>query len=157
MDRTRECIADGHCRPRHRSAKNMRRWCRGRVGVEHSWAWVPLKEFRKYRRGDYETHSDGSTRRYFKGGFWRRVEMQECSACQRIGEARRSFCHCGELMVEDERGRFNAILRCPGCGMTNWWPQVWSKQKNDWIDAPDRPVHQCAVVPVLGRYRYAAK
>lgn len=40
MDKERECIANGECRPRHQSRKSTKIWCKGREGVEHDWTWV---------------------------------------------------------------------------------------------------------------------
>ena len=40
MDKQRQCIENGECRPRHRSRKDRARLCGGREGREHQWEWV---------------------------------------------------------------------------------------------------------------------
>lgn len=40
VDRVRACVAIGECRPPARSKKNTKRWCGGKPGREHQWAWV---------------------------------------------------------------------------------------------------------------------
>jgi hypothetical protein len=35
----RECVANGFCRPSHRSSKATGRWCMGHIGVPHLYMW----------------------------------------------------------------------------------------------------------------------
>jgi hypothetical protein len=39
INASRECVADGFCRPTHRSSKPTGRWCMGHVGVSHLYMW----------------------------------------------------------------------------------------------------------------------
>lgn len=40
MNKDRECVALGECRPPHHATKDRTRWCGGKVGLEHVWTWV---------------------------------------------------------------------------------------------------------------------
>lgn len=39
LDAQRSCVELGECRPRARSSKNTRDWCKGREGVPHAYLW----------------------------------------------------------------------------------------------------------------------
>lgn len=89
MDKERECIALGECRPRHASRKDTRRWCRGRVGVEHQW------QLRggKLHSVDQKTGELGFTN-----------EREQCAACgrEKFRYPLPRRCHCGVVMTEPE-------------------------------------------------------
>lgn len=152
MDKHRECIEQGHCRPRHQSKKDCASWCKGRVGVEHDWEWRPVIDAADGAR--FGTFLDGRVRFRNEGDEhgWA-VERQHCLCCGRRG-ATRKRCHCGELLTPLKTGsrwrydRFES--HCAACGYTCSWPQIYVRcERESWIDAPGRPVHQCAIVPQM--------
>lgn len=116
-DKLRECVAVGECRPGHRSSKDTRRWCKGRIGVEHQWAWS-------------QSVVKGADAATGERGFW--VEHESCSGCGREKLHWPAFrrCHCGTLMQKPEPspaliakwGRKSASMRnygprvCMACG-----------------------------------------
>lgn len=60
--------------------KNTKRWCRGKVGVEHLTAWIPDKRF---------------------GSWWN----LECVSCHRLLAwcAGLGACRCGNHVLEPDR------------------------------------------------------
>lgn len=44
MDKERECVELGECRPRHQSSKSTRVWCGGKEGLAHEWTWVDSRQ-----------------------------------------------------------------------------------------------------------------
>lgn len=36
----RACMDAGECRPPHHGSKDKRHYCKGKVGVEHTWRWM---------------------------------------------------------------------------------------------------------------------
>jgi len=88
----RACVQLGECRPPARSAKDTRRWCRGRVDVPHAWIWEPDPDYAR-----------------FAVDRWQR-ERRICFGCHRKAYAWRTRCRlCGSPMrhvwtVERTRG-----------------------------------------------------
>lgn len=80
LDAQRSCVALGECRPRARSNKSTRRWCKGHEGVPHTWLWEL----------DPERHRSGKPSRW----VYQRVV---CFGCGKVSHfKRRSFCgRCG--------------------------------------------------------------
>ena len=145
MDNGRECVALGECRPRHRSRKDTRRWCRGRAGVEHVWTLVC---------GDWKDRDD------VEHGY--RNEHEVCVAC---GRDRKRFwwfdddrvvrCHCGQLMRRP-RGRWRWSSGPWTCGACGYVPsscliQVWRDGR--YVCDPPRTPCACEIASVRERNR----
>lgn len=127
LDKQRECVALGECRPRHSSKKDTRRWCRGREGIEHHWEW--------------RARQLSSLRQPGEMGY--QVEEEYCRACERprdryafytLKDRRR--CHCGELMRRLEVSYQHPsgpdvscrnAARCDACAYepSSYLPTVW--------------------------------
>lgn len=80
-------VKDPPAAPRHRSRKDTKRWCRGKVGVEHRYEWV------RDERRDY-AHALRGERTPDEKMWWHR----RCSECLREAEYCAGFfgeCICG--------------------------------------------------------------
>lgn len=102
MDRQRECIALGECRPRHQSKKNTTRWCKGRVGVPHVWLF---EESPPTRHGAPLPRTR-----------WR-YESVCCFGCGKPERGRRVTCrHCGahkrEVYKYADKHRYEEAWAC---------------------------------------------
>ena len=102
------CVEVGECRPNHRASKNTHRWCKGRVGIPHTWEW---------RRGRNELELE----QRFGMTFNRVTEHPVCFGCEKVDFRRRSYCRlCGEpwpqLHHEMADARAWRVRPCAGCG-----------------------------------------
>jgi hypothetical protein len=78
------CREAGECRPPHRSRKNRRDWCKGRVGIPHTWEWLRSRD-------------DVDRERRFGMRYNRITEHPVCFGCEKIDFRSRSYCRlCGE-------------------------------------------------------------
>ena len=113
-DAQRECVQVGECRPAHRSTKDTRHWCKGRVGIPHTWEW-------QRRRWDLDHEQRFGIR------YMRITEVPVCFGCGKIDRRSRSYCReCGEPWPElqrrlpgEWRWRWSDALPCVRCG-TPW-------------------------------------
>jgi hypothetical protein len=107
------CVDVGECRPPHRGGKNTRRWCKGRVGIPHTWEWLR-------QRGDLEREQ-----RY--GMVYNRItERPVCFGCGKEDFRFRSYCaQCGEPWPQLQhqlvggtgpRRRYMVVTPCARCG-----------------------------------------
>jgi hypothetical protein len=80
--RERDCITDGHCRPKHRATKDRKRWCGGHEGREHQY---------EYRR----EFSLIPERRARQERLIRFAEEQVCTRCQKRDKTRHRCSRCG--------------------------------------------------------------
>ena len=88
-DANRECVARGECRPRARASKNRKRWCAGKPGREHRWAWVTRRSLPNaggWEGAIYERRGGASSVR----------EQLVCLACGRQDDTRTRCLNCGE-------------------------------------------------------------
>jgi len=88
-----------------RRKKQRGRWCRGRVGVEHCWAWVAAETLPQ-KRGWYCDR-------------WWRSEIAVCESCDRQSrQLSRRVCRlCREVQPRDRRRPWRgAPERCVSCG-----------------------------------------
>lgn len=86
MNAERQCVLNGECRPRHGGGKSTAKWCRGRVGIPHTWEWI---------RNDRLPNASGyvGRTRNKPNRVW---ETQVCFDCGKHGDGR-SYCGpCGE-------------------------------------------------------------
>jgi hypothetical protein len=116
------CIEVGECRPRHRGGKDTRHWCKGRVGIPHTWEWLR-------QRGEVEREQRYGIR------YNRITEEPVCFGCGKIEFRRRHYCRlCGEPWPElhhrVEGTHQWVVAPCVRCGAP------WStrpKVSNVWI------------------------
>jgi ribosomal protein L37E len=106
-----DCVEVGECRPKHRGTKDTRRWCKGRVGVPHTWEW--LRD-----RNDAE-------REQRMGLVYNRItEHPVCFGCEKVDFKSRSYCAlCGEPWpnLHHEMSRLVWRLRpCERCGAASF-------------------------------------
>lgn len=85
----RKRIPDPPEEPRRSSRKDTKRWCRGKVGVEHAYEWADDKRF------DYDGTREGLPR------------TLACTACGRQKDLCWSAtnCRCGAHAINDARTR----------------------------------------------------
>lgn len=135
MDKHRECVSEGHCRPRHQSRKNRSRWCKGRVGVEHDWQWVD--------EGDIPNTSFNRSRGKWGERLGYRRERRVCQSCGRQSYDTRCRCHCGVLFESDgKRVSWLSATFCPACDyMKDWREGRW--RGRDCIQQPYKPPCKC--------------
>lgn len=78
------CVDVGECRPAHRGGKDTRHWCKGRIGIPHTWEWLR-------QRGDIEREQR------FGVQYNRITEEPVCFGCTKIDFRHRHYCRqCGE-------------------------------------------------------------
>jgi hypothetical protein len=106
-----DCVEVGECRPRHQGSKNTRHWCKGRVGIPHTWEW-------RRERSDVE-------REQRMGLTYNRItEVPVCFGCDKVDRRYRHYCgQCGEPWPElqNTRTRYGTMRRvgwkpCVRCG-----------------------------------------
>jgi hypothetical protein len=104
------CVDTGECRAPRRGGKNTRHWCKGRVGIPHTWEW-------QRQRGDLEREQR------FGITYHRVTEERVCFGCEKIDYRYRYYCRrCGEPWPElryartDGRRRYLDWLPCIRCG-----------------------------------------
>lgn len=68
--------------PKHQAKKNTKRWCRGKVGVEHRFEWIHDTRY------DYQLKSDPRT-------WWWTEKCIACGKHDRYCMAMFSVCICG--------------------------------------------------------------
>jgi len=106
VDKHPSCIEVGECRPPHRGGKHTRHWCKGRVGIPHTWEWQ-------------RTRDNISLEDRF-GVLNRVTEHPICFGCEKIDGRYRSYCRqCGEPWPElhhEGRGGTWRTLPCVRCG-----------------------------------------
>jgi hypothetical protein len=113
VDKNRECIANGECRPRHRSRKNRSKWCGGHEGREHRYVWTDDCELPN-------AHGAAWNRdrwRGEEGGYCNQTEL--CTVCKKQ-RGWRTVCHCGFI----GKGCLWGLNQCPQCGYAPYWPQT---------------------------------
>lgn len=90
VDAQRACVQAGECRPRARSSKNTRDWCKGKPGIPHTWEWVDDPTWRVLRRRDpAEERWREQCRMCFgcgRGRWPRRVHCRVCGSPERYFE-----------------------------------------------------------------------
>jgi hypothetical protein len=101
------CIEVGECRPKHQGGRNTRLWCKGRVGIPHTWEW-------QQQRSDVE-------REQHMGLTYHRItEVPICFGCNKIDFRFRSYCvDCGEpwpTLIHEGRGARFMTRPCVRCG-----------------------------------------
>lgn len=147
MDKDRECVADGHCRPPHRSRKDRARWCRGKVGVEHQWQWVDAEDLPN-------ATNNGKRKPFYGERLGYRRERRVCITCSKQHVDTRRVCHCGTVFVISETGRYRAYSagHCPSCDyMRDWHEGKWvyvttnrgKKRTGSQISPPHKPPCRC--------------
>jgi hypothetical protein len=131
VDASRQCVAVGECRPPHRSKKDTRRWCRGKVGVEHQWAWVRRSELPNAHILSRRRESDEDRRdRIAIEGLGKHEEVHVCRSCGKQPFEWRDVCHCGVVMVDvKSEGERYGHSECPSCGYDVRW-----RHKTRWIN-----------------------
>jgi hypothetical protein len=135
VDKHRECVAEGHCRPPHKSRKDRAKWCRGKVGVPHQWQWVneaslPNAHQRKPLRGE---------RLGYEG------EVRVCSECGKRAFDFRRRCHCGVLMVPNDSRSWYSSRHCPSCGyMKDWRESFGRRVEKKWVEVRGAHKPPCA-------------
>lgn len=142
MDKSRQCIDQGHCPPRHRATKDRQRWCKGRDGVEHQWVWTNVADVPN--APTWRSRED--VRPSERPPFWeqRTRQVEFCAPCGRQRDTR-SICHCGEVMTlakKQGRGRWFADLVCT-CGFHTGRFYDFHGER---IIRAGRPVHTCEPV-----------
>lgn len=121
-DAERDCVAAGECRPPHHSRKDKRRWCRGKPGIEHQWAWRRLQDLPNASRPP-QLSAEQRARLIERQGLGALSEIEVCEACHKRAGQTRLRCHCGALIPSGERGRYRE-RSCPACGYRpHWYPR----------------------------------
>jgi hypothetical protein len=88
VDKHPSCVDIGECRPKHRGRKDTRQWCKGRVGIPHTWEWVR-------QRNQVEIEQRLGMR------YNRITEEPVCFGCGKVEFRRRHYCaQCGEPWPE---------------------------------------------------------
>lgn len=78
------CVEVGECRPAHRGSKDTRHWCKGRVGIPHTWEWLRQR-------------SQIELEQRYRMTYNRITEEPICFGCSKVDSRRRHYCrHCGE-------------------------------------------------------------
>lgn len=97
------CVDVGECRPPHRATKATRHWCKGRVGIPHTWEW-------QRSRNDLEREGRmGLT-------YNRITEQPVCFGCDKVDFRFRHYCRqCGEPW-EKTFYRAGEVAACTSCG-----------------------------------------
>lgn len=115
----RECVAIGECRPKHRAKKPTRRWCKGKVGIEHDWQWVAYEERPNASRIPRSLE-------HVSPKVW------QIKICRRCGKQSYDDRHvhrgCGGELTRTDRVRESAsswptterLYRCDGCPVDVW-------------------------------------
>jgi hypothetical protein len=106
------CVEVGECRPPHRGGKNTRRWCKGRVGIPHTWEWQRARE-------------DRACELRYGLEYNRITEQRVCFGCGKEDFAFRHYCRqCGEAWAEvahvvvggtGPRRQMLVVAPCAGC------------------------------------------
>jgi hypothetical protein len=107
IDKHPSCVEVGECRPAHRGGKHTRHWCKGRVGIPHTWEWVRQRD-------------DLAREQHMHLTYNRITEVPVCFGCEKIDSRYRHYCGlCGEPWPElhhELAARHWVVKTCAGCG-----------------------------------------
>lgn len=127
----RRCITIGECRPRARSSKNTRDWCRGRVGIPHAYMYDEPANHRYGARDRWVRQEQvcfGCGRQEYRGA---RTRCRQCGSPPRnIYTGRESGWHYKYFEIhKDDRGPY---CLCPD----NFEPRASTHPHAPWADDP---------------------
>lgn len=164
MDRVRECIERGECRPRHQATKDHKNWCGGKEGrLRHVYALLTPEQCAAIPAlarlpGSYWFGFHG--RRTLGDGLGYVQYVRACIQCGRVdvGEYAKAYCHCGAPLVKKSSlphwRRFGASW-CERCG---YEPHArHERQGNRWVEVRtpcrcEREAHaEAALATSMGR------
>lgn len=122
MDKYRECVSIGECRPPHKASKNTRDWCKGRIGIPHMYMYEPDHRFM------YRHQARPNWRWFFESlvcfgcgridTMWARITCRDCGARRRV-----VWSHSPGLYWKSAWA-----CECPD----NRWPGYFEDRKTDW-------------------------
>jgi hypothetical protein len=100
IDKHPSCVEVGECRPPRRGGKNTSHWCKGKVGIPHTWEWLR------------DRNQLGIEQR-MKLTYNRITEVAICFGCEKDDHRYRHYCDlCGTP--------WTALVHVPG----GWAPCV---------------------------------
>jgi len=105
IDKHPDCVEVGECRPPHRGGKNTRHWCKGHVGIPHTWEWQQRRSQRELEQRMNLTYN-------------RITEEPVCFGCGKVDSRQRYYCaQCGEPWPSMRFVRaYGDFGPCRGCG-----------------------------------------